>query len=99
MCHVLICCDECNDGVTFLVDGKWNANHDFRDIDQARDVSTWTPGVYVVKIVNNQQVYSKKVIRINPSSKLSGAGLFWSDTPKSIYFQITLFLNAKYSTN
>ncbi|MCK5908166.1 MAG: hypothetical protein KAG37_11260, partial [Flavobacteriales bacterium] len=38
MCHVLICCKSCNDGVKFLVNGEWNGNHDYRDIDQARDV-------------------------------------------------------------
>jgi hypothetical protein len=37
-CHILICCRGNNDGMTFLVDGKWNPAHDYRDINQVSDI-------------------------------------------------------------
>ncbi len=38
LCHVLICCKGCNDGVSFLIKGEWNSNHDYRNIDVTRDI-------------------------------------------------------------
>jgi len=37
-CHILICCRGNNDGMTFLVDGKWNPAHDYREISQVSDI-------------------------------------------------------------
>ena len=37
-CHILICCRGNNDGMTFLVDGKWNPAHDYRDINQVLNI-------------------------------------------------------------
>lgn len=36
--HILICCRENNKGMTFLVNGKWNGAHDYKDINQVSDV-------------------------------------------------------------
>ena len=36
--HILVCCRNCNDGVTFLVNGEWKSDHDYGDIEQARGV-------------------------------------------------------------
>ena len=36
--HIMICCKGCNKGVSFLVNGEWNASHDYGDIDQVRDI-------------------------------------------------------------
>mgnify|MGYP002858120021 CR=1 FL=1 len=38
VCHLLICCRSMNKGTTFLVNNKWNAAHDYRDIDQVRSI-------------------------------------------------------------
>ncbi len=38
VCHLLICCRNNNAGSTFLVNGEWNPAHDYRDIDQVRDI-------------------------------------------------------------
>ena len=38
VCHLLICCRTMNKGTTFLVNGEWNPAHDYRDIDQVRDI-------------------------------------------------------------
>ncbi len=38
VCHLLICCRSSNKGTSFLVNGEWNAAHDYRDIDQVRDI-------------------------------------------------------------
>jgi hypothetical protein len=37
-CHILLCCRENNRGMTFLVDGKWNPNHTYADINQVSDI-------------------------------------------------------------
>ncbi len=37
-CHILICCRNTNDGMTFLVNGKWDPAHDYRDINQVSDI-------------------------------------------------------------
>lgn len=36
--HILICCRSANAGVTFLVNGEWNPNHDYGDLKQCRDI-------------------------------------------------------------
>lgn len=36
--HILICCRENNKGMTFLVNGKWNGAHDYKNINQVSDV-------------------------------------------------------------
>ena len=36
--HVLICCRGSNEGVRFLVNGEWNPNHDYKDIEQTRSI-------------------------------------------------------------
>ena len=36
--YVLVCCRGCNNGVSFLINGEWNSNHDYRDIEQTRDI-------------------------------------------------------------
>lgn len=38
VCHIMICCKACNNGVSFLVNGEWNGNHDYGDINQVRDI-------------------------------------------------------------
>ncbi len=38
VCHLLICCRSNNKGTKFLVNGEWNASHDYRDISQVRDI-------------------------------------------------------------
>ncbi len=38
VCHIMICCKACNNGVTFLVNGQWRSSHDYSDINQARDI-------------------------------------------------------------
>ena len=38
VCHLLICCRSMNSGSTFLVQDKWNPAHDYKDIDQVRDI-------------------------------------------------------------
>ena len=38
VCHLLICCRGANTGTTFLVQDQWNPAHDYRDIDQVRDI-------------------------------------------------------------
>ena len=38
VCHIMICCKECNNGLSFFVNGKWNANHEYADINVARDM-------------------------------------------------------------
>lgn len=38
-CHLLVCCRVgANLGTTFLINGQWNPAHDYRDIDQVRDI-------------------------------------------------------------
>jgi len=37
-CHLLICCRSTNDGMKFLVNGKWNPAHDYGDINQVSDI-------------------------------------------------------------
>ncbi len=37
-CHILICCRGNNDGMTFLVNGQWEARHDYKDLDHVRDI-------------------------------------------------------------
>ncbi len=36
--HILICCRDNNKGIKFLVNGRWNEAHDYRDISQVSDV-------------------------------------------------------------
>ncbi len=38
VCHIMICCKACNNGVSFFVNGEWNGNHDYGDITQVRDI-------------------------------------------------------------
>lgn len=38
VCHLLICCRNMNSGSTFLVQDQWNPAHDYKDIDQVRDI-------------------------------------------------------------
>ena len=37
-CYILICCRSANKGMTFLVNGKWNEAHDYKDINQVSDI-------------------------------------------------------------
>jgi len=37
-CYVLICCRSTNKGIKFLVNGKWNGAHDYKDIHQVSDI-------------------------------------------------------------
>ena len=52
VCHLLICCRSANSGTTFLVNGEWNPAHDYRDIDQVRDIlqKVKDAGVNVVSV-------------------------------------------------
>lgn len=36
--HIMVCCRGYNSGTTFLVNGKWNPEHDYSDINQVRDI-------------------------------------------------------------
>lgn len=37
-CHILLCCRSTNDGMKFLVNGRWNPAHDYNDINQVSDI-------------------------------------------------------------
>lgn len=36
--HILICCRTTNEGIKFFVNGKWEPDHDYRDIEVVRDI-------------------------------------------------------------
>lgn len=36
--HVMPCCRNMNNGTKFLVNGQWNPDHDYNDIEQCRDI-------------------------------------------------------------
>lgn len=36
--HIMVCCRTAGAGTTFLVNGEWNPDHDYGDIDQVRDI-------------------------------------------------------------
>ncbi len=38
VCYLLICCRTENKGTKFLVNSKWEANHDYKNIDTVRDI-------------------------------------------------------------
>lgn len=36
--HIMVCCRTSTAGSAFLVNGEWNTNHDYSDINQCRDI-------------------------------------------------------------
>ena len=70
--HIMICCKQCNRGVEFLVNGQWKSNHDYGDINQARDIlqKMKDAGIHTVSIdmTNSAQwenLWSSSLTQIN----------------------------------
>lgn len=38
VCHLLLCCRNMNQGATWLINGEWQVNHDYNDINTVRDI-------------------------------------------------------------
>ncbi len=70
--HIMVCCKFCNRGTDFLVNGQWNANHDYADINQTRDIlqKIKDAGISIVSIdmTNSAQwerLWSSSLTQIN----------------------------------
>ena len=83
VCHLLICCRSANSGTTFLVNDEWNPAHDYRDIDQVRDIlrKVKEAGIRVVSVdfTNPPEWEMGEGGRIH-----SGSGRGWTDFGKML---------------